>query len=173
MILLIHGNAGVGKSTTAHLLHEHIGDESIVLEVDKLRYNVVDDRIDTDTLDLCDQQVMSAAEAFLESMYDTVIIEGVYPSQKHLRKVVDKLQRIDSDVYVYRLECSLRENIQRDKQRDDAMTVGETVRTVYETFHRLDHDAEVGYVVDTTGHTPNQTVKEIEELIDRDTGKLE
>lgn len=172
MILLIHGNAGVGKSTVAQMLNDHIKSESIVVEVDKLRYNVVDQRVETDQLDLVDQQVFTAAEAFLSTNYEAVIIEGVYPSQKHLHKVVDRLHKIDPEVYVYRLDCSLRENVKRDENRDDELTVGEKVEEVFEEFDRLDPVKEIGEVVDTTGLTPERTVDKIEELLEGERGRV-
>jgi len=171
LIVLIHGNAGVGKSTVAQTLNEKIPDESIVLEVDKLRYNVVDQRIDTDQLDLVDQQVFTATEAFLNSAYEVVIIDGVYQSQNHLYKVVDRLHKIDNEVYVYRLDCSLKENIQRDENRDDELTVGEKVEEVYHEFEQLDHEKEIGEVLNTTNISPDKTAERIHNLIEHDIGK--
>lgn len=172
MIVLIHGNAGVGKTTVAQMLNDKLSQESIVVEVDKLRYNVVDQRVDTTQLDLVDQQVLTAAEAFLNTSYETVIIEGVYPSQNHLYRVVDRLHKIDPDVYVYRLDCSLRENIQRDEHREDELTVGEKVKEVFEEFNHLEQDKEIGEVVDTTGLTPDMTIEKIEELIEEELGRV-
>jgi deoxyadenosine/deoxycytidine kinase len=172
MVLLIHGNAGVGKSTVAHMMNEKISQESIVVEVDKLRYNVVDQRVDTDKLDLVDQQVFAAAEAFLNTNYETVIIEGVYPSQNHLHKVVDRLHKIDPEVFVFRLDCSLRENLKRDNNRDDELTVGDKVKEVFEEFDRLDHEKEIGEVVDTTGISPGETLRRIEEMILMEKGRV-
>lgn len=154
------------------MLNNKIPQESIVVEVDKLRYNVVDKRVETDQLDLVDHQVFTAVEAFLDANYETVIIEGIYPSQNHLHKVVDHLHTIDPDVYVYRLNCSLRENIKRDEKRGDALTVGKKVKEVYEEFDQLDHAQEIGEVIDTTGMTPEKTIEKIENLINAKIGKV-
>ncbi len=172
MIVLIHGNAGVGKSTVARQLHGHF-DHSIVLEVDRFRYHVIDERVESDQIDLCDQQVISTADAFLEDAYDTVIIEGVYPSQNHLRNVCTRLHHIDPELYVYRLACSLSENIKRDQERDDELTVGKKVEEVYESFVRLDPSEEVGCVVETTELSPEETVQNIEQLLEKQVGKVD
>jgi len=172
LILLIHGNAGVGKSTVAQMLNETIPQESIVVEVDKLRYNVVDQRVNTTQLDLVDQQVLTATKAFLDTKYEAVIIEGVYPSQKHLNKVVEQLHKIDPEVYVYRLDCSLRENVKRDENRDDDLTVGKQVKEVFKEFDQLEHKEELGEVIDTTGLTPKVTIDKIEDLIKNRKGSV-
>jgi ABC-type glutathione transport system ATPase component len=126
MLIVIRGNSGSGKSTTAKLLRdvaiERGSKRKIALvEQDYLRRIVLKEKETegTNNIDLIFQTVTFA----LQHDYD-VILEGIFYSERY-RPMLQELFDAEPSHYLYYFDVSLEETLKRHTLKPDAHEFGE------------------------------------------------
>ncbi len=130
MLIVLRGNSGSGKSTTAKLLRDTAlqngSKQKIALvEQDYLRRIVLKEkeREGTNNIDLIFQTSVFA----LERDY-VVILEGIFYSERY-REMLQELSKLSPDNYFYYFNVSLPETLKRHAFKPNAHEFGEKEMT--------------------------------------------
>ena len=159
MVIIINGPCGVGKSTTSEILSGML-DRCVYINCDEVHNMVIGAPIDSLHIGLTDKNISSLVRNFAESGYDNIIIDNVYETESHLKRVLDDLKKNEIEIYVFRLTCDLFENIKRDGQRCEEDVCGENrVIELYKIFE--DAGESVGHVIDVTFKSAREVALEI------------
>lgn len=163
MFIIINGPCGVGKSSVSKYLSKKLKD-CIYIKGDDVRSMIVDSQIVLKQIMLADKNILSLVENFARAGYKNIIIDNVYEQHTHLLRVVEELQKFNSELYVFRLTCDLCENIKRDGQRIPNDVCGkERVIELYNIYRNVGNC--MGYVVDVTSISPEEAANEINEYL--------
>ncbi len=126
MLIVLRGNSGSGKSTTAQLLRETAikngtKQKIALIEQDYLRRIVLKEKESegSDNIELIFQTVSFA----LERNY-IVILEGILYSERY-RAMLSKLNGIASENHYFYFDVSLDETLRRHKSKPNAHDFGE------------------------------------------------
>ncbi|TDM05139.1 AAA family ATPase [Macrococcus lamae] len=114
-LIILRGNSGSGKTSTAKLLQENLGEGTILISQDVVRRQMLRTK---DT-------VGSLSTSLLENLVDFgmqnckyIILEGILTNNKHgdmLRRIYT---RYHPDVLVYYFEISFEETLRRHQFKD-------------------------------------------------------
>jgi adenylylsulfate kinase-like enzyme len=144
MIILLRGNSGSGKSSTAKLLreelHKHRPKRRVaIVEQDYLRRNVLKEKETegTNNIELIAQTVRYA----LKKDY-VVILEGIFYSKRY-GAMLRQLLKESKSSRVYYFDVSLEETLRRHLSKINAHEFGEAeMRSWYHAHDVLDVDDE-------------------------------
>jgi ABC-type oligopeptide transport system ATPase subunit len=126
MLIVLRGNSGSGKSTTANLLREtaienRYSRKIAIVEQDYLRRFILKEKETegTDNIDLIFQTVSFA----LEHDYD-VILEGIFYSKRY-SEMFERLYDLSNVSHFYYFDVSLDETVKRHQSKPNAHEFGE------------------------------------------------
>ena len=165
MLIIIRGNSGSGKTTTAHALREKAIESGAkkfiaLVEQDYFRRIVLKEKesVGADNIDLIEQTV----KFLLDRDYE-VILEGILSSKRY-GAMIQKLCKHASDYRAYYMNVSLAETLNRHNKKPNANEFGEAEMTSwYKPLDILGIENES--VLDE-----NLTQEQIIALIRKDTG---
>ena len=160
-IIIVSGQAGVGKTTTAKLLLSNI-DKSAYVEADSLA--VVSPFIFNDDLVvLCLNNALSVISNYFTAGYSTVIFSGFLGKQSQLDYLINGIKD-KSDIYLVWLEAQkeVRQNRKKERNRDESdqeKWLNFVDGLASENLHLVDMSKEL--CIDTTYVTTGGIVEEI------------
>ncbi|HXH04832.1 MAG TPA: AAA family ATPase [Candidatus Nitrosotenuis sp.] len=120
-LIIIRGNSGSGKSTTAKKLQQEMGYETMLIQQDVVRREILRVR-DTDRNPSI-EMILDMALYGKHVGYD-VIIEGILVNKRYgnmLRSIISEFD----EVYVYYLDISFNETLRRHNLKPNAHEFGE------------------------------------------------
>lgn len=130
MLIIIRGNSGSGKSTTAHALREKAIENGAnkfiaLVEQDYFRRIVLKEKesVGADNIDLIDQTVK-----FLLDRDYVVILEGILSSKRY-GTMIQKLCEHAGEYKAYYMNVSLAETLNRHNKKPNAHEFGEAEMT--------------------------------------------
>lgn len=160
MLIILRGNSGSGKSTTAKLLRETAierGGESkiAVVEQDYLRRIVLKEKETegSNNIDLIEQTVKFA----LNRNY-CVVLEGILYSKRY-GAMIKRLLNKSSENFIYYFDVSFDETLKRHKTKPDSHEFGE--KEMREWYRERDLLNLKGEQIIPEGMTQNQIVEKI------------
>lgn len=121
-LIIIRGNSGSGKTTTAKSLQNHLGHGTLLVSQDVVRRNMlkVQDRDGNPSIDL----IRHIAE-YGKDRCKFVIVEGILYKNRYGEMLNQLIQFYNQKVYTYYYDLSFEETVKRHNSRSKKMEFGE------------------------------------------------
>ena len=122
-LIILRGNSGSGKTTTALRLQEILGKATLVVSQDMVRLDMlkVNDREGNLSIELIKQ----IAEYGLGKC-PFVIVEGILSTKRYKEMLLKLIKVFESDTYIYYFDIPFEETLERHKKRGKVNEFGET-----------------------------------------------
>ncbi|TDM02470.1 kinase [Macrococcus carouselicus] len=119
-LIILRGNSASGKTSTAQLLQEELGEGTMLVSQDVVRRQMlrVKDQVGSISTDLLETLVHFGME---NCQY--VILEGILTNRKHGDMLRELYQRYNPEVYVFYFDISFEETLKRHRFKN--VTFGE------------------------------------------------
>jgi adenylate kinase family enzyme len=155
-LIIIRGNSGSGKTTTAKRLQEHFGRGTLLVSQDVVRRDMlkVQDRDGNLSMDL----IRQIAE-YGRGKCEYVIVEGIFSEQRYGDMLRELIQFYNGKAHTYYYDLSFQETVRRHNARSKRTEFGEdSLRAWWNTedYLRVDGEAQL---------TDEMTQDEIVEMI--------
>lgn len=121
-LIIIRGNSGSGKTTTAKKLQDHFGRGTLLVSQDVVRREMlkVQDREGNISIDLIQQ----IAE-YGKDKCDVVIVEGILYKSRYGNMLKDLMEFYNNKAYVYYFDLPFEETIKRHNSSEKRYEFGE------------------------------------------------
>ncbi|MFP7296961.1 kinase [Neobacillus niacini] len=121
-LIIIRGNSGSGKTTTAKSLQNHLGHGTLLVSQDVVRRDMlkVHDRDGNPSIDL----IRQIAE-YGKDKCEFVIVEGILYKNRYGVMLNNLIQFYNQKVYTYYFDLSFEETVKRHNSRSKKMEFGE------------------------------------------------
>lgn len=153
-LIIIRGNSGSGKTTTAKSLQNHLGHGTLLVSQDVVRRDMlkVHDRDGNPSIDL----IRQIAE-YGKDKCEFVIVEGILYKNRYGEMLNNLIQFYNQKVYTYYFDLSFEETVQRHNSRSKKMEFGvESLRRWWNPNDYLGVDGETLF---TNNMTHNDVLK--------------
>jgi tRNA uridine 5-carbamoylmethylation protein Kti12 len=160
----MNGPCGVGKTSISKCLAKMFP-KSAHIRADDIRNFITDMDLSSKQNDLLDLNIYLVVKNIMAFGVNTVIIDNIYETQKHIMKVLTKLKKLDKNIHCIRILCDLDENITRNSQRkvNDIMPT-KRVEELYDIFAHDEYNI-IWKVFNTTKQDEFLSAKTIYEFI--------
>lgn len=155
-LIIIRGNSGSGKTTTAKRLQQHLGRGTLLVSQDVVRRDMlkVQDRDGNLSMDL----IRQIAE-YGRGKCEYVIVEGIFSEQRYGDMLRELIQFYNGKAHTYYYDLSFQETVRRHNSRSKKTEFGEeSLRDWWNAEDYLRVDGEVQL-------TDEMTQDEIVEMI--------
>ncbi|MCR8847932.1 kinase [Rossellomorea sp. SC111] len=155
-LIIIRGNSGSGKTTTAKRLQQHLGRGTLLVSQDVVRRDMlkVQDRDGNLSMDLI-RQITEYGRGKCEH----VIVEGIFSEQRYGDMIRELIQFYNGKAHSYYYDLSFQETVRRHNSRSKRTEFGEdSLRDWWNAEDYLRVDGEVQL-------TDEMTQDEIVEMI--------
>lgn len=102
--IIVNGSAGTGKSTLLNSLSSQQLEKFALVDGDDL-VRIIPFELTQEFLNVVIDNIVSCAENFQKYNYNVLVISFIFPTQKRLITLRDKLCELGIDVYVFNLYC--------------------------------------------------------------------
>ncbi|UXH46221.1 kinase [Rossellomorea vietnamensis] len=140
-LIIIRGNSGSGKTTTAKRLQEHFGRGTLLVSQDVVRRDMlkVQDRDGNLSMDL----IRQIAE-YGRGKCENVIVEGIFTEQRYGDMLRQLIQFYNGKAHTYYYDLSFQETVRRHNARSKRTEFGEdSLRAWWNAEDYLRVDGEV------------------------------
>lgn len=140
-LIIIRGNSGSGKTTTAKRLQEYLGQGTLLISQDVIRRDMlmVKDREGNLSIDL----IRQIAE-YGKERCEFVIVEGILNKTRYGEMLNSLIQFYNRNAYTYYFDLSFEETVKRHNSRPKKFKFGEeSLRAWWSPNEYLDVDGEV------------------------------
>ncbi|PFG07551.1 kinase [Bacillus sp. es.034] len=155
-LIIIRGNSGSGKTTTAKRLQQHLGRGTLLVSQDVVRRDMlkVQDRDGNLSMDLIRQ-----ITEYGRGKCEVVIVEGIFTEQRYGDMLRELIQFYNGKAHTYYYDLSFQETVRRHNSRSKRTEFGEdSMRDWWNAEDYLRVDGEVQL-------TDEMTQDEIVEMI--------
>ncbi|KPL60299.1 kinase [Rossellomorea vietnamensis] len=155
-MIIIRGNSGSGKTTTAKRLQQHLGRGTLLVSQDVVRRDMlkVQDRDGNLSMDLIRQ-----ITEYGKGKCEYVIMEGIFSEQRYGDMIRELIQFYNGKAHTYYYDLSFQETVRRHNSRSKRTEFGEdSLREWWNAEDYLGVDGEVQL-------TDTMTQDEIVEMI--------
>jgi len=113
-LIIIRGNSGSGKSTVARLVHQKLGQDTMLVPQDVIRREIlhVKDRVGNPAVELISKVVMYSKEIG----YD-VVLEGILSKKLYGAMLDELITEFADNVFVFYMDVSFEETLIRHKTK--------------------------------------------------------
>lgn len=121
-IIILRGNSGSGKTTTAKALQKHFGRNTMLISQDEIRRNMlnVEDGMNTKALPLMKELLI-----YGRNHSDVVILEGIMYADWYRSLFELAVRLYDAKVYAYYFDIPFEETLKRHQTRQQCNEFGE------------------------------------------------
>ncbi|GGA60076.1 kinase [Ornithinibacillus halotolerans] len=121
-LIIIRGNSGSGKTTTAKNLQHHLGCGTLLVSQDVVRRDMlkVKDREGNLSIDLIRQ-----ITEYGKGKCEFVIVEGIMYTKRYAEMLNQLIEFFDHRVYTYYFDLSFEETVKRHNTRSKKFEFGE------------------------------------------------
>ncbi|MBT2641472.1 kinase [Bacillus sp. ISL-41] len=122
-LIILRGNSGSGKTTTAKSLQNHLGHGALLVSQDVVRRDMlkVNDRDGNPSIGL----IRQIAE-YGKGKCGVVIVEGILNKSRYGEMLKDLIQFYNQEAYTYYFDLSFEETVIRHNTRAQKMEFGES-----------------------------------------------
>ncbi|WP_414047576.1 kinase [Macrococcus equi] len=113
-LIILRGNSASGKTTTAKLLQEALGEGTIFISQDMLRRKML--RVKDKVGNVSTELIRTMIEFGMKHC-KYVIVEGILTRRKHGNMLIELIQQFRDDVYVYYFDIPLEETLRRHQYK--------------------------------------------------------
>lgn len=139
-LIIIRGNSGSGKTTTAKSLQQHFGQGTLLVSQDVIRRDMlkVPDREGNLSIDL-----MRQIAQYGKGKCDVVIVEGILNKKRYGDMLKQLIAFFEGNAYVYYFDLSFEETVNRHNTKDKRLNFGvEALRDWWNPHDVLGVDGE-------------------------------
>ena len=122
-LIILRGNSGSGKTTVARALQERLGRTTMLLSQDTLRREIL--RVKENSKHPTAELLQTMTRFGWDKGFETVIIEGVWSSQKNRQALKELLQEA-TESHVYYFDISFEETLRRHATKPNKNDFGES-----------------------------------------------
>lgn len=140
-LIIIRGNSGSGKTTTAKSLQNHLGHGTLLVSQDTVRRDMlmVQDREGNLSIDL----IRQIAE-YGKDKCEYVIVEGILSKNRYGEMLNNLIQFYNQKAYTYYFDLSFEETVERHNSRTKKFEFGEdSLRAWWNPNEYLGVDGEI------------------------------
>ncbi|WP_414049138.1 AAA family ATPase [Macrococcus animalis] len=121
-LIIIRGNSASGKTSTAKLLQDKLGEGTILVSQDMLRREMlrVKDKVGNVSTELLRTMIV-----FGMTHCKYVIVEGILTKSKHGDMLIEMINKYQNDAYVYYFDIPFEETLKRHQYKKN-VDFGET-----------------------------------------------
>ncbi|KQL55932.1 MULTISPECIES: kinase [Bacillaceae] len=121
-LIILRGNSGSGKTTTAKCLQNHLGQGTLLVSQDVVRRDMlkVHDRDGNPSIDL----IYRIAE-YGKGKCEFVIVEGIFNKIRYGEMLKNLIQYYNQEAYIYYFDLSFEETVERHNTRTKKAEFGE------------------------------------------------
>ncbi|XRD24535.1 kinase [Lysinibacillus fusiformis] len=121
-LIIIRGNSGSGKTTTAKMLQNYLGNGTLLVSQDVVRREMlkVQDREGNLSIDL----IRQIAE-YGKNKCEFIIVEGILYKERYGEMLKNLIQFYDQEACVFYFDLSFEETVLRHNSREKKMEFGE------------------------------------------------
>lgn len=121
-LIIIRGNSGSGKSTVARLVHERLGEHTMLVQQDVLRREIlfVKDREGNPAIEL-----ISRVVSYGKEISYTVVLEGILSKKLYEKMLLDLISEFKGNVHAFYMDVSFEETIARHQTKPNVHEYGE------------------------------------------------
>jgi adenylate kinase family enzyme len=155
-LIIIRGNSGSGKTTTAKRLQHHLGRGTLLVSQDVVRRDMlkVQDRDGNLSMDL-----IRKITEYGKGKCEYVIMEGIFSEQRYGDMIRELIQYYNGKAHTYYYDLSFQETVRRHNSRSKRTEFGEdSLRDWWNPEDYLGVDGEVQL---TDGMTQDEIVEMI------------
>jgi len=141
-LIILRGNSGSGKTTTAKALQRKFGHGTMLISQDVVRREMlfVKDGPDTEA-----SQLLNELALYGKKNCNVVILEGILNSEWYRKLFENLLVEFDNQIFAYYFDIPFEETLNRHKQKSNAHEFGEKeMRKWWKEKDLLDIIPEVG-----------------------------
>ena len=122
ILIILRGNSGSGKSTTAKALQQHFGSSTLLIDQDVVRRNMlaVKDRPGNLAIELIRQIAL-----FGNGNCEVVIVEGILTAERYSEMLREVIEAFNNRVAVYYFDLPFEETVKRHETRERSKKSGE------------------------------------------------
>lgn len=120
-LIIIRGNSGSGKTTTAKSLQNYLGHGTLLVSQDVVRREMlkVQDREGNLSIDL----IRQIAE-YGKDKCESIIVEGILYKERYGEMLKNLIQFYDQEAYAFYFDLSFEETVLRHNSREKKMEFG-------------------------------------------------
>ncbi|WP_034762178.1 kinase [Rossellomorea vietnamensis] len=121
-LIIIRGNSGSGKTTTAKRIQQHLGRGTLLVSQDVVRRDMlkVQDRDGNLSMDLIRQ-----ITEYGRGKCEYVIVEGIFSEQRYGDMIRELIQFYNGKAHTYYYDLSFQETVRRHNSRSKKTEFGE------------------------------------------------
>lgn len=121
-LIILRGNSGSGKTSTAELLQQELGSRTMLVSQDVVRREML--RV-KDTADNPAIQLIYQLRRYGQNIGYTVILEGIFNTKKYGAMLRQLVADFDGNVQAYYFNIPFEEALRRHKAKSNAHDFGE------------------------------------------------
>ena len=122
-LIILRGNSGSGKTTTALRLQEILEKATLVVSQDMVRRDML--KVNNREGNLSIELIKQIAEYGLGKC-PFVIVEGILSTKRYKEMLLKLIKVFESDTYIYYFDIPFEETLERHKKRGKVNEFGET-----------------------------------------------
>ncbi|TGB03623.1 kinase [Halobacillus salinus] len=155
-LIILRGNSGSGKTTTAKSLQNNLGHGTLLVSQDVVRRDMlkVHDRDGNPSIDLI-RQIAQYGKGECE----VVIVEGILNKGRYGEMLKDLIQFYNQEAYIYYFDLSFEETLIRHNTRAQKMEFGENALRAW--WNSNDYLGVQGETLFTNDMSQNDVLKQI------------
>lgn len=114
-LVMLRGNSGSGKSTVAKMLQQKLGPNTLLIDQDKVRIEMLHTKDYTNNLAI---NLIKEIALYGYLHCETVILEGILSTARYKDMLIELIEHFSPNCYIYYFDIPFEETVKRHQTRD-------------------------------------------------------